>query len=92
MRIDGEPWKQPLPVDDDSVVIEISHFGQVQMLANRNCQSKSITAPESPYSYEDDDGYNSNEDESEENIEERRKLGAADTFKVPEDFDMARLS
>lgn len=92
MRIDGEPWKQPLPMDDDTVVIEISHFGQVSILANTHCQSRSINAPNSPTSYEED-GYNSNEDEvEEEGSEERRKLGAADTFRLPDDFDIAHLS
>ncbi|XVE49835.1 hypothetical protein DITRI_Ditri01bG0114000 [Diplodiscus trichospermus] len=42
MRIDGEPWKQPLPIDDDTVVVEISHHGQVNMLATQNCRSKSV--------------------------------------------------
>ncbi|KAK4484368.1 hypothetical protein RD792_006946 [Penstemon davidsonii] len=95
MRIDGEPWKQPLPMDDDSVVVEISHFGQVSMLANTHCLSRSITSPSSPYSCEDeddDDGYNSNEDEYEQGSEERKKLGAADTFRLPDDFDIAHLT
>ncbi|KAK6132739.1 hypothetical protein DH2020_033544 [Rehmannia glutinosa] len=94
MRIDGEPWKQPLPVDDDTVVIEISHFGQVSILANAPCKSRSINAPNLPYSprSSEDDGYNSNEDSFEESSEERMKLGAADTFQIPENFDVARLS
>lgn len=95
MRLDGEPWKQPLPIDDDSVVIEISHFGQVSVLANAHCQSKSISAPSppsSPYGCEDDDGYNSNEDEFEEDSEERKKLGATETFRLPDNFDIAHLS
>lgn len=91
MRIDGEPWKQPLPIDDDTVVIEISHFGQVSMLANTHCLCRSISAPYSPSSPEDD-GYNSNKDVSEEGFEERKKLGAADTFRLPDDFDIAHLS
>ncbi|KAL4026561.1 hypothetical protein IC575_014997 [Cucumis melo] len=33
MRIDGEPWKQPLSVEDDKVSIEISHFGRPTYLA-----------------------------------------------------------
>ncbi|PSS14446.1 Diacylglycerol kinase [Actinidia chinensis var. chinensis] len=41
MRIDGEPWKQPLPVDD-SVVVEISHIGQVKMLATHDCRARSV--------------------------------------------------
>ncbi|KAE9458150.1 hypothetical protein C3L33_09940, partial [Rhododendron williamsianum] len=92
MRIDGEPWKQPLPVDDDTVVVEISHFGQVSMLANPFCRAKSIQDPSSPYVPEDDD-YDSNEElEEEEDWEEKRKLGAADTFRLPEGVDIAHLS
>ncbi|KAL6543220.1 Diacylglycerol kinase 5 [Orobanche hederae] len=94
MRIDGEPWKQPLPMDDDTVVIEISHFGQVSILATARCQSRSVDAPYLPYSprSSEEDGYNSNEDVSEEGSEERKKLGVADTFQLPDDFDIARLS
>ncbi|PIN06260.1 Diacylglycerol kinase [Handroanthus impetiginosus] len=90
MRIDGEPWKQPLPMDDDTVVVEISHFGQVSMLATSQCQARSINSPHSAHSSED--GYNSIKDKFEESSEERRKLGAADTFRLPDDFDLARLS
>jgi diacylglycerol kinase (ATP) len=90
MRIDGEPWKQPLPVDDDTVTVEISHFGQVSMLANQHCRSKSINSPSSPYTPREDD-YDSNDDDDEENSEERSKLGAADTFKFPEDFNVSSL-
>lgn len=90
MRIDGEPWKQPLPVHDDTVVIEISHFGQVSMLASPHCQSKSIYDPSSPVSHydEEEDGT----EESKEYQEERKKLGAANTFKFPDEFDIAHLS
>lgn len=92
MRLDGEPWKQPLPQDDDTVMIEISHFGQVSILSNRRCLSKSISAPHSPTH----DGFNSDTDtdefEEEEESEERKKLGAAKTFRLPDDFDIASLS
>lgn len=94
MRIDGEPWKQPLPVDDDTVVVEISHFGQVSMLANPPCRSKSVTSPsppESPHIPEDEE-FDSADEELEENLEERRKLGAAETFRFPDEFDAAQLS
>ncbi|KAL0311082.1 UNVERIFIED_CONTAM: Diacylglycerol kinase [Sesamum angustifolium] len=93
MRVDGEPWKQPLPMDDDTVVVEISHFGQVSILANMPCRSRSIDASYSPQTSEDD-GYNSNEDEDEfeEGSEERKKFGAADTFRLPDDFEVAHLS
>lgn len=90
MRIDGEPWKQPLPKDDETVMIEISHFGQVSILANRHCLSRSITAPHSTNS-SSHDGYDS-EGDDEEDLEERRKLGAANTFRLPDDFDIASLS
>ncbi|KAG8386255.1 hypothetical protein BUALT_Bualt03G0129900 [Buddleja alternifolia] len=93
MRIDGEPWKQPLP-KDNTVVVELSHFGQVPMLANTHCHcpSRSVHTPYSPSPSEDDDGYDSTEDEYEENSEEQRKLGAADTFRLPDNFDLAQLS
>ncbi|XP_015896778.3 diacylglycerol kinase 1-like isoform X2 [Ziziphus jujuba] len=91
MRLDGEPWKQPLPVDDDTVVVEISHFGQVSVLATPLCPSKSINDPASPASSrdEEDDSY---DEEDSEDKEERRKFGASDTFKLPEGIDLAHLS
>ncbi|KAF5726418.1 diacylglycerol kinase 5 [Tripterygium wilfordii] len=45
MRIEGEPWKQPLQVDDGTVVVEKSHLDQVNMLATHDCSSKSIHDP-----------------------------------------------
>ncbi|GMP65651.1 hypothetical protein CsSME_00026353 [Camellia sinensis var. sinensis] len=89
MRIDGEPWKQPLPVDDDTVVVEISHFGQVSMLATPYCRSKSVEDPSSPCIQDDDEEDDSNEDED---WEEKRKLGAADTFRIPDGIDISQLS
>ncbi|PIN14246.1 Diacylglycerol kinase [Handroanthus impetiginosus] len=89
MRIDGEPWKQPLPVDDDTVVVEISHLGQVKMLATHNCRSKSVVEPSST-PHDVDDGDSDNEDESVG--EEWKKFGAADTFRIPEDVAMSHLS
>ncbi|XP_020598960.1 diacylglycerol kinase 5-like isoform X2 [Phalaenopsis equestris] len=91
MRIDGEPWKQPLPENDDTVVVEISHLGQVNMLATPSCISKSIYDPWMPPSASGDDA-ESTEDSDDESMEARRKFGAADTFKVPEDIDIAHLS
>ncbi|WCJ30609.1 diacylglycerol kinase 5 [Euphorbia peplus] len=85
MRIDGEPWKQPLPEDDDTVEVEISHLGQVNMLATHDCKSKSIHDPSSQSQHE-------GEDDSDEDSEERRKFGAADTFRIPEDVDISHLS
>jgi diacylglycerol kinase (ATP) len=91
MRIDGEPWKQPLPKEDDTVVVEISHLRQVTMLATDPCNSKSINDPSSPCHPHDDDDSNSLEDEDEwENG--RKKFGAAATFKIPDEVDMAHLS
>lgn len=90
MRIDGEPWKQPLPQDDDTVVIEISHHGQVSMLATPLCRSKSMHDPSS--TVVDKEEEDSSDEESMEILEERRKFGAADTFKYPDGIDMAQLS
>ncbi|PON92387.1 Diacylglycerol kinase [Trema orientale] len=92
MRIDGEPWKQPLPVDDDKVVVEISHFGQVSMLAKKSCRSKSVYDPSSPLASHTDEDDDSNEEESTEDSEERRKFGAATTFRLPDNVDISQLS
>ncbi|XP_030550973.2 diacylglycerol kinase 5-like isoform X3 [Rhodamnia argentea] len=91
MRMDGEPWKQPLPVDDDTVVVEISPSSQVMMLATPLCQSKSIHDPSSPRIYQDNDD-DSSQEECEEDSEERRKFGAADTFKIPDGIEISHLS
>lgn len=88
MRIDGEPWKQPLPKDDNTVVVEISHFGQVSMLATPTARSRSINDPAPVCSPRAEDDYI----DDEEDWEERRKFGAADTFKFPDGFDIAQLS
>ncbi|KAJ4831357.1 Diacylglycerol kinase 5 [Turnera subulata] len=92
MRIDGEPWKQPLPVDDDKVVVEISPRGQVTMLATPSCRSKSVHDPATPTVYHDDGDDSNDEDESAEDWEERRKFGAADTFRFPDELDISHLS
>lgn len=91
MRIDGEPWKQPLPVDDETVVVEISHHGQVKMLAVHGCRSKSVLDPSSTTLHDPEDERDS--DEEDECIgEEQRKFGAADTFKIPDGVDISQLS
>ncbi|KAK4364108.1 hypothetical protein RND71_015466 [Anisodus tanguticus] len=90
MRIDGEPWKQPLPVDDDTVVVEIAHLGQVKMLATHDCRSKSINDPSSHANHDGDDGDSGGEEDSVG--EEQRKFGAAETFKIPDEVDIAHLS
>ncbi|KAL3509525.1 hypothetical protein ACH5RR_028926 [Cinchona calisaya] len=84
MRIDGEPWKQPLPVDDDTVVVEISHLRQVKMLATHDCRSKSVydpSTPTTPHGHENDEA----DSDEESTGEEWRKFGAADTFKIPDE-------
>ena len=93
MRVDGEPWKQPLPTDDDTVVVEISHLGQVSMLANEPCRSKSVSDPSSPAPTHEGHGDDGLENEEEDEWEDgRRKFGAADTFKLPDEIDIAHLS
>lgn len=95
MRIDGEPWKQPLPpVDNDTVVVEISHHGQVNILARDDCRSKSVNDPLTPSTYgaEEDDGNNGNNGDDSVEEEEYRKFGAADTFKIPDGVDISHLS
>ncbi|KAF8043240.1 hypothetical protein BT93_A1552 [Corymbia citriodora subsp. variegata] len=92
MRIDGEPWKQPLPTDDDTVEVEISHLRQVKVLATHDCKSRSVQSPPINGNHgtqEDDDGP---EEESVPEGEEWRKFGAADTFKVPDEVDIAYFS
>ncbi|RWR88092.1 Diacylglycerol kinase [Cinnamomum micranthum f. kanehirae] len=94
MRIDGEPWKQPLPRDDDTVMVEISHLGQVKMLAVHGCKSKSVKDPSSvsSASHHGDDEEGNSDCDSEVDAEERRKFGAADTFRIPDEIDMSHLS
>lgn len=93
MRIDGEPWKQPLPKDDDAVVVEISHLGQVNMLATQKCRSKSVNDVSSSTSHhngEEDDDFSDEDDSRAE--PEFRKFGAADTFRIPDEIDISQLS
>lgn len=90
MRIDGEPWKQPLPIDDDTVVVEISPLRQVNILASNDCRAKSVHEPSTPSNH-DAEEYDSNEEDS-GGGEEFRKFGAADTFKLPDTVDISHLS
>ncbi|CAH2077715.1 unnamed protein product [Thlaspi arvense] len=84
MRMDGEPWKQPLPLDDDeTVMLEISHHGQVNILATDNCKSKSMHESSSTTRFSDGNDHDSSEAQGEE---EFRKFGAADSFKHPKDL------
>lgn len=93
MRIDGEPWKQPLPVDDDTVVVEISHLGQVHMLATHDCKSKS-TNDDSPSEQDTEESSHNGDEEEDSSVqgEEWRKFGAAETFKIIDETDISRLS
>uniref|UniRef100_A0A7N0REQ6 Diacylglycerol kinase n=1 Tax=Kalanchoe fedtschenkoi TaxID=63787 RepID=A0A7N0REQ6_KALFE len=91
MRIDGEPWKQPLPADKGTVSIEISHFGQVTMLATPGCKAKSFNGPSSHLSHPN--RFNTSSAISDdENREERRKFGASDTFRLPGNISPTRPS
>ncbi|XP_076901473.1 diacylglycerol kinase 5-like [Bidens hawaiensis] len=94
MRMDGEPWKQPLPTDDDSdTTVEISHHGRVKMLATQNCISKSVKYASSTHSHDQpDDGDDSDDEHGTPSGEEWRKFGAAETFKMLEDVDISRIS
>lgn len=88
MRIDGEPWKQPLSVEDDKVAIEISHSSRVNMLANLPCRAKSVHDPSSTHSHGSKHYVNEN-DEFAEEYEVVRKFGAASTFKYVDAADTA---
>nr|ADE77296.1 unknown [Picea sitchensis] len=84
MRMDGEPWKQPLPTNDDTVIVEISHLGQVKMLAIDKCIAKGVQdGDNSPSpSFADINDQEDEADEDEEEAEAKRKFGAANTFKI----------
>ncbi|XP_076905503.1 diacylglycerol kinase 1-like [Bidens hawaiensis] len=92
MRMDGEPWKQPLPKYDDTVTIEISCSGQVSMLATGTYPSKSVYDPNTPRTPKDNE-CDSDEEEAVVDIsEEQRKFGAAPSFQLPEDFHISQVS
>ncbi|CAN1123951.1 Diacylglycerol kinase 5 [Linum perenne] len=92
MRIDGEPWKQPLPTNDDTVVVEISHLGQVNILATIDCRSTSVNDPTTPSHHGREEDDHDSEDDDSIHGEEFKKFGAADTFKMPDEFDISHLS
>ncbi|KAJ0788834.1 putative diacylglycerol kinase (ATP) [Helianthus annuus] len=96
MRMDGEPWKQPLPVDENSdTTVEISHHGRVKMLATKNCISKSVKDPSTTHSEGEHEGVYDDDSDNEHatpSDEEWRKFGAAETFKMLEDVDISRIS
>nr|CAD1841174.1 unnamed protein product [Ananas comosus var. bracteatus] len=87
MRMDGEPWKQPLPRDDGKVIVEISHRGQIKMLAAPdNCIAKSIhdtTSSSSVASHHTEESCIEGSEDSES--EERKKFGAAVSFRSSDD-------
>ncbi|CAI0460812.1 unnamed protein product [Linum tenue] len=84
MRIDGEPWKQPLPVDDDTVVV-ISRLGQVIILATNGCRSRSMNDPSTPR-------HDAHDEEDRDCTWGRvQEVGTADTFKMPDEFDISHL-
>ncbi|XP_035846275.1 diacylglycerol kinase 5 [Helianthus annuus] len=92
MRMDGEPWKQPLPNENDTVTIEISCSGQVSMLATGNHPSKSVNDPSTPRTPKDNE-CDSDEEEAVEDISEaQKKFGAANSFQLPEDFHISQVS
>jgi diacylglycerol kinase (ATP) len=43
MRVDGEPWLQNLPPDDEPTVLEITHKGQAVALTYGDCISKPLS-------------------------------------------------
>ncbi|KAI3686254.1 hypothetical protein L1987_79928 [Smallanthus sonchifolius] len=92
MRMDGEPWKQPLPKEKDTVTLEISCSGQVSMLATGNFPSKSVYDPTTPRTPKDDECDSDEEDVTEDISEERKKFGAASSFKLPDNFDLSQVS
>nr|GEW13058.1 diacylglycerol kinase 5-like [Tanacetum cinerariifolium] len=83
--MDKEPWKQTLPRQEDIVTIEISHFGQVSMLASGNYPSKSVNNPLTPRTPRDGD-YDSDKEEAEEIFEERKSLAQLPVFNYRKTF------
>ncbi|KAK1407063.1 hypothetical protein QVD17_38674 [Tagetes erecta] len=92
MSMDGEPWKQPLPIEDDTVLVEISCSGQVSILATGTFPSVSVNDPSTPRTFMDDEIDSDEDDDVEYISEERRKFGAASSFRLPEYSDLSHLS
>lgn len=42
MRMDGEPWLQPLPDNNSITVLEITNVGQAVMLATSKCIAQCV--------------------------------------------------
>ncbi|KAI5057771.1 hypothetical protein GOP47_0027786 [Adiantum capillus-veneris] len=98
MRMDGEPWLQPLPTDQTSTIIEITHLGQAVMLTTGNCISECVPheagtvdstldqlcSPSMKIDESDPvEAFESDSgSSSSEESELRRKFGAADTFRM----------
>eukprot|EP00250_Pteridium_aquilinum_P016023 c22899_g1_i2 orf=185-1672(-) len=98
MRMDGEPWLQPLPDDNSITVIEITNQSQAVMLATSKnmvqCApqegkiNRSLNELHSPSlkidGLEEVEAYEPDSEScnSVEETELRRKFGAADSFKI----------
>ncbi|GKE41078.1 diacylglycerol kinase 5-like protein [Tanacetum coccineum] len=93
MQMDGEPWKQPLPVDNDTTVVELSHHGRVKMVATQNCIPKSVLYdPSTSYSFDQHEADDWEDEDATPSGEEWRMFGAADAFMIPEEVDIPHLS
>uniref|UniRef100_A0A0D9V6I5 Diacylglycerol kinase n=1 Tax=Leersia perrieri TaxID=77586 RepID=A0A0D9V6I5_9ORYZ len=86
MRLDGEPWKQPLPTDDGKVLVEISHAGQVKMLATKNCIAKGIHEAPALSTVHPESSSSSDDTDDDDFAEERRNFGAALSFRYMDDL------
>ena len=97
MRLDGEPWLQPLPSDESKTIVEIRPLRQAVMLTTGDCTAKciehvagnvetnpvSLCAPASNISCSPTavDPIDSGDEESDTEGSEH-KFGAASTFKT----------
>lgn len=98
MRMDGEPWLQPLPEDDSKTIIEITRLRQAVMLTTKDCIAECVPHEAGTVDSSQDGLYSPSmkidesdsiepldEDSGSSSSEEselRRKFGAADTFKL----------
>ena len=97
MRLDGEPWLQPLPSVESKTIVEITPLRQAVMLTTGDCNAKciehqagnvestsvSLCAPASNISCSPTavDAIDSGDEESDTECSEGKKFGAALTFK-----------
>lgn len=72
MRMDGEPWLQPLPESSKPTVLEITQLGQSVVLVTDSATAKSTSATPSSVS---------SSESSDDDSGVRRKFGAASTFR-----------